>query len=58
MSSETAGIYKPLQREDRLYTSESAVCRRQILTYKDGPHAERVTILSETCPILKEIQYF
>ena len=27
---------------DRLYTSESAVYRRQILTYKDGPRAERV----------------
>ena len=25
-----------------LYTSESDVCRRQILTYKDGPGAERV----------------
>ena len=26
---------------DRLYTSESDVNRRQILTYKDGPHSER-----------------
>ena len=27
---------------DRLYTSESAVYRRQILAYKDGPRTERV----------------
>ena len=27
---------------DRLYMSESDVYRRQILTYKDGPRAERV----------------
>ena len=27
---------------DRLYTSESDVYRRQILSYKDGPRAERV----------------
>ena len=27
---------------DRLYTSESDVYRRQILTYEDGPRAERV----------------
>ena len=30
---------------DRLYTSESDVYRRQILTYKDGPRTERVKIL-------------
>ena len=30
------------QRWDRLYTPESAVYRRYILTYKDGPRAERV----------------
>ena len=29
------------QRVDRLYTSESDVCRRQILTYIDGSRAER-----------------
>ena len=34
-----------LQRGDRLYTSESDVCRRQILTYKIGPQAVRVKIL-------------
>ena len=28
---------QPLQRRDRLYTSESDVCRRQILMYKDNP---------------------
>ena len=27
---------------DRLYRSESDVYRRQILTYKDGPHTKRV----------------
>ena len=26
------------------YTSESAVCRRQILTCKDGPRTERIKI--------------
>ena len=30
-----------IQCGDRLYTSESDVYRRQILTYKDGPRAER-----------------
>ena len=30
-----------------LYTSESDVCRRQILTYKDGPRAERVNEMFE-----------
>ena len=28
----------------RIYTSESDVCRRQILTYKDGPRTERIKI--------------
>ena len=31
-----------LQRGELLYTSESDVYRRQNLTYKDGPRAERV----------------
>ena len=30
--------------EKSLYTSESDVCRRQILTYKDGPRTERVKV--------------
>ena len=34
----------PFKREDRLYKSESDVCRRQILTYKDGPCTERIQI--------------
>ena len=38
---------KPFQRGDRLYTSESDVCRRQILTYNDGPRTERIKI----CPM-------
>ena len=29
---------------DRLYTSESDVCRRQIVTYKDGPRPERAKV--------------
>ena len=29
-------------RGDRLSTSESDVCRRQILTWKDGPHTEEL----------------
>ena len=29
------------QRGDRLYTSESDLCRRHIMTYKDDAHAER-----------------
>ena len=32
---------KPFQRGDRLYTSESDVCRRHILTYKEHPNSER-----------------
>ena len=35
-------VFEYLQCGDRLYTSESDVCRRQILTYKDGPRAGRV----------------
>ena len=27
---------------DRLYTSKSTVSRRQVLTYKDDPRAERI----------------
>ena len=37
---------------DRLYTPESDVYRRQILTYKDGPRTERVK-WSE--PLKKEV---
>ena len=32
---------------DRPYTSESAVYRRQILTYEDGPRTERVNETNE-----------
>ena len=35
---------KPFQRVDRYYTSESDVCGRQNLTYKDGPRTERIKI--------------
>ena len=36
--------FEPLQSGDRFYTSESDVCRRQILTYKDDPRTERIKI--------------
>ena len=39
-------LFKFFQRGQRLYTSESDVYRRHILTYKDGPRAERVNRLS------------
>ena len=32
-----------LRRGDRLFTSESDVYRRQILTYKDGTRTEKIT---------------
>ena len=35
---------KSLQRGDRIYTSESDVCRSQTLTYKDDPRTERIKI--------------
>ena len=34
-------VSEPFQRGDRLYTSKSDVCRRQILTYKDDHCTER-----------------
>ena len=37
-------INQPLQPGDRLYTSESGVFRRQILTYKVDPRSERILI--------------
>ena len=39
-------LFKFFQRGQRLYTSESDVYRRHILTYKDGPRAESVNRLS------------
>ena len=33
------------QPGDRIYTSESDICRRQILSYKNGSHTERIKIL-------------
>ena len=35
---------QPFQPVERLYTSESDVCRRQILTYKDSPRPEKIKI--------------
>ena len=45
-------IFEFVQRGDRLYTSESDVYGRQILTYKDGSRAERVnlTTIVTICP--------
>ena len=37
-------MYLTFSASDRLYTSESDVCRRQILTYKDDPRTERINI--------------
>ena len=34
----------PFLRGDRLYTPESVVCRRQILTYKDDPRTESIKL--------------
>ena len=39
-----SGLELPFQRGDPLYTSESDVCRPQILTYKVDPRAERIEI--------------
>ena len=30
----------------RLYTSEPDVCRRQVLTYNDGPHTEIIFLIA------------
>ena len=40
-------IFHFFQCGDRLYTSESDVYRRQILTYKDGPRNEGVDTRSQ-----------
>ena len=48
-------IFLFFQCGDRLYTSESDVCRRQILTYKNGPRAEKVTFTT-VCDQLFEIK--
>ena len=38
-------IYSPdLKRGDLLYTSESAICRQQILTYEEGLCTERINV--------------
>ena len=38
------GVHYHFQYEDRLYTSEYDVYRRQIVTYKDDPRTERIEI--------------
>ena len=49
-SCEYLGLISPFQCEDRLYTSESDVCRCQMLTYKDGSRTERTKILMAVVP--------
>ena len=48
-------IFQFFQCGDRVYTSESDVCRRQILTYKDGPRTERFnnsySVIETTVPV-------
>ena len=39
-------VRQPLQRGDRLYSSESDVCRRQILTTKVDPRTLRAKLLA------------
>ena len=42
MLCDNIGTNRRLERDrDRIYTSESDVCRRQIQTYKDGPRSEK-----------------
>ena len=46
------------QRGNSLYTSESDVYRRQILTYKDGPRADRVKAQSfprQSVPLMRKL---
>ena len=42
MGLRSSDFFTSFSAGNRLYTSESDVCRRQILTYKDGPRTERV----------------
>ena len=48
MLSIKAGGGGVVECEDRLYTSEYDVCRRQNLTFKDGLHTERINIFLMT----------
>ena len=41
LTAQTVATHYPFQHGDRLYTLESDVCRRQILTYKAGPRTEK-----------------
>ena len=49
-------IFQFFQRGDRPYTSESDVCRRPILTYKDDPRAKRAAefIIADSYKLLCE----
>ena len=46
------------QRWDRLYASESDVCRRQILAYKDGPHALIFIVCIRNIPAARGLNVF
>ena len=48
------GFNSPFQCSDRLYTSESDVCRRQILTYKDSPRTGKKNNSNGRRPITHE----
>ena len=50
MSVQPLEILKFFQGGGRLYTSESDVYRRQILTYKDDPRAERLVHVLSVVP--------
>ena len=49
MGLRSSDIFKVFQCGDRLYTSESGVYRRQILTYKDDPRTEKVKSTGVWC---------
>ena len=47
-------IFYFFQRADRFHTSESDVCTRQILTYKDGPALKGLNVLRSIGPCLQD----
>ena len=49
-------IFVLFQWEDRLWTSESDVYRRQILTYKDGPRTERVKMAAKMAAMRTQVR--
>ena len=43
-------LVEPFQRGGRFHTSESDVCTRQILTYKNGPRTKKNIFLMAVDP--------